>query len=37
MWGMSPFGDLIVGVMGALLIWFFGYVVFFMKETGDNE
>ena len=32
MWGMSPFGDLIVGVMGALFIWFFGYTIFFLKE-----
>ena len=37
MWGMNPFGDLIIGIIGVIFIWFFGYVIFFMEETRDND
>jgi len=32
MWGMEPFGDLIIGIAGIIFIWFFGYTLFFLKE-----
>jgi hypothetical protein len=28
------FSELILGAMGIVFIWFFAYVVFFLKETA---
>jgi len=33
---MNVYGDLFIGAVGVLFIWFFGYVVFYFKETRDD-
>lgn len=37
MWGMNVYGDLAIGFMGVLFIWFYAYMIFYIKETRDNE
>ena len=36
MWGMNVYGNLFIGAVGVLFIWFFGYVAFYLKETKDD-
>jgi len=33
---MNVYGDLFIGAVGVLFIWFFGYVAFYLKETKDD-
>ena len=33
---MGIWSDVILGTIGVLFIWFFGYVIFYFKETRDN-
>ena len=37
MWGMNPFGDLFIGIIGVVFIWFVVYVISFIKETRYND
>ncbi len=37
MWGMNVYGDLFIGIVGALFIGFFGYIIFYLKETWNDE
>ena len=37
MWGMNVYGDLFIGAIGVLFIWFFTYMVFYLKETWNDE